>query len=395
MLRRILGWALALLIIGVVLYLLFRPDRQGTEGTDQVTLPPEVERVIPPEWSVKQNQPCDFDGDGEQETLVVYAYNRTDVRPPASQDDSVEPRGPIGGVIYDAQVSPPGAETSNESPYRPTSLFPYRLLPDVYPGKGQGYLGETTVKVVLYPPSQPEKCQAQEINILGYSDSPLPTRFSVFRWVDKATGYQDAHFVGNAQVNVPNLGDARQPVIQVTTYNRLNDRSLLCEVNSYFRPNSPMTVTFTENPAAFTIDFCFDAPVEPVYPEGVVVAVLRGGNASAAADKTPTPGPPANSYLLNNTIVPPGLDLRGNQAPYRILSLTNRAAVAPEPGDQCTSSELGADAAGWWCGRGTSVVDTEIVVSDQIRRATWKLLTITPMDANADIRWRVAEVTLQ
>jgi hypothetical protein len=49
-------------------------------------------------------------------------------------------------------------------------------------------------------------------------------------------------------------------------------------------PNTPLE--FRAQDLDFTIDFCYGMPADPYYPEGVVAALLRGGNPPATT--TPT-----------------------------------------------------------------------------------------------------------
>jgi hypothetical protein len=105
-----------------------------------------------------------------------------------------------------------------------------------------------------------------EINIFGYTGTNLPTRLSIFRWVDTASGYQGEHYAGNARVESDIQPDGGNQITWVTTYNHLlNHRSLLCDVDSYTRPNTDV-VRFIPDPSKKTIDFCFDLPDDPVYP---------------------------------------------------------------------------------------------------------------------------------
>ena len=107
--------------------------------------------------------------------------------------------------------------------------------------------------------------------------------------MDASIGYPAAHFVGNARVVFP---APPGPITEVTTYNRLNDRSAVCDVQYYSR--SPAStkdraaaseVQFTRQDAAQTIDFCFGPPNDPAYPEGVVAALLRGNSPKDAGEQ--------------------------------------------------------------------------------------------------------------
>ena len=128
------------------------------------------------------------------------------------------------------------------------------------------------------------------------------------------------------------------------------------------------------------------------------MAALRGSGVAQAKPGTPTPVPPGSDYLFDIASVPEDLALRGSGRPvYAILSFTNPAAVTinPTSGYSCTTAELGAEAPAWWCAQGTATVTTEIVLAGQLRKVNWTLVSITPIAVNADVRWRVAQVTLQ
>jgi hypothetical protein len=414
------------LLLVFVLFVLWRcaSGRVGL-GQTQPEIPLDLKQIIPSSWIVlsAKSATCDYDHDGAAEWLIIYRYDQT-------TDPSTQAQfNPIGGVIYDAQVNLVPQAPGNESPYRPAFLIPYKLLPDIYGGKGQGYLGESDVQVYTYPvPPQGSPCTADETNILGYSGnpfsagSPLPTRLSIFRWLGDSVGYSDAHFVGNAQVKATPTFSG--PITEVVTYNRLNDRSVLCAVQTFTRPAGeagatlPPGLEFTEQPALYTIDFCFGAPQDPAYPEGVVVATLRGNNPGATeANAAPT----GSSYLTTDAInsLPTQLKSLGEtpRTPYPILSVTLPgalginpgpgypcpASVAPSPGAQ--TSQPGTPEAGvWWCAREQAQVTTEVLLpapegqaqmQDRPRQVVWSLISMANQQTTADVSWRIDKVELR
>jgi hypothetical protein len=362
--------------------------------------------VIPAEWAVQYDKQiqCNFDDDPELEWLIVYRYDQTAVQAPYRKEPTLVGRGPIGAAIFDTQnpqLPQLGDDQGNPSPYPPTLVIPYRLLPDFYEGKGQGYLGETgatdptkDVEIIFTPPSVPGKnCKVDEITVLGYTDSRLPTRLSMFRWQGAAAGYRGAHFIGNAWVSAPIALDGIQVVTQVTTYNRLeNHRSLLCEVRAFHRSDPTESLTFNEDLTAFTLDFCYQSPPDPTYPEGVVVAYLRGH--SPAPRSATAPVVPGSSYLMGGSSVPGDLVAADGA---RILSLTNPASATTDPGGghPCTDTELGIADTNWLCGRESAAVETEIVYGGQVRRVNWLLLSVIPQQVNGDVHWRIQSATLE
>ncbi len=279
------------ILLALVLIYLVLSGKLDVTGKSKMTLPVDLKAIIPTAWTLlpEQYKSCDFDGDGENEWLVVYRYDKS-----RTLANSL-----IGAVVYDAQANRVPQEPGNQSPYRPAFIIPYKLLPDIYTGKGQGYLGESNVEVSYYPAKQDEKkCAAAEIVVRGFSgDSKSATRLSIFRWKDRTVGYQGLHFVGNARVETTPPSEAQGLITWVTTYNRLNDRSLLCEVRGYRLPSvdqrSLEFTNFTEVADQYTMDFCFDAPADPAYPEGVVVALLRGQKPTDAGETPPRPAPPS------------------------------------------------------------------------------------------------------
>lgn len=395
-----------LIVLVAAVYLLTRPTRPTflRRGAQVEELPLNLREVIPDDWSVlsEWQRQCNFDGDEDQEWLIVYRYDQTQVNQPYTKELKAN-RGPIGGAIFDTQnnVLPEGV--GNPSPYAPTFIIPYRLLPDFYEGKGQGYLGETSV-TVLYDPAIPRDgaCQVNEITVLGYVDGPLPTRLSIFRWQDTATGYAGAHFAGDARVDVNIPATGAVSVQQVTTYNRLaNHRSLLCAMRTFNRTDQA-TVQFTENTDVFSVDFCFDAPPDPAYPEGVVVAYVRGGSPRPRTATSSSPGT-NETFRLTSASVPAEIV---PATTTRILSLTNPASVNRDPagGHQCTSNEVtgginpvvtpgptptSVAGGGWICGRETATVETEIIFPGVVRRVVWQLISVSPEQVNGDVYWRI------
>lgn len=401
-------WPIIAIAIGLILiFLVCRASPLFEQiGQEDSTMPVDLQNVIPSSWTPLPNQPtiCDYDGDGEDEWLILFRYDTTQVQVPYQAPGTTLQRGPIGGVIYDAQVNYVPQEPGNRSPYRPALLIPYMLLPDFYPGKGQGYLGEDNVTLAQSKPSgrQPQDCVADEIYVFGYTDGSLPTRLSAFRWRGKATGYAVAHFAGDAWLTADLPTDSSKPLGQVTTYDRLdNHRSLFCEVKRFVRQGEPADLSFPEDPGAYTIDFCFGAPDDPYYPEGVVVALLRGNQPKNAQAM---PAPMGESYLMAGVPLPPEL---GNPSvnPVRVLSVVNQGAVEtqPEQGGPCDqqsvsspppNSEPSASSEIWWCGNEKAEVLTEVVLSGETQRVFWKLISVANSEVNADIHWRVSEVGL-
>ncbi len=360
-------------------------------GRDKSVIPLDLQTLIPPSWDV-QAEPqvtCDFDGDGADERLLIYRYDAYTLTLPFKNEPGVF--APFGGVIFDTQADSLPERPESPSPYRGSSIVPYRLLPDFYGAKGQGYLGETGVEVNFSPaPKQGAACKVDEINVFGFSGADLPTRLSIFLWADKASGYQGEHFAGNARVVWDVDPDAENRILYVTTYNRLlNHRSLLCDVDGYQRDESD-SVGFKPDDSRETIDFCFGVPDEPVYPEGVVVALLRGDR---------TFGSPSR-YVLYGAILAPELALlrESERAPINIVSVGNPAGIEPDQarGAWCTPEQMeGAGPTEFWCSRERVRVETRIVLGGVVRTAEWSLISVARDIPGAELTWRVDRVDLR
>lgn len=392
-----------------IIFVILRSGILTRRAEQGMVLPVDLKQVIPESWAVVSGKtgPCDFDNDGEDEWLLIYRYDATSVSAPSAAAPGMVGRSLIGGAIYDAQVNRPAQAPGNQSPYRPALLIPYRLLPDIFGGKGQGYLGESDVVVLQYPrPERNRPCQARELAILGYSDSGpsggFPTRLSVFRWGGEDVGYLAAHFVGNARIEV---SDISRPIIDVTTYNRLNDRSALCAAQEYRRTGPtgqeylPPDLQFNPEEASYTIDFCFGYPDDPAYPEGVVIALLRGHNPSNAGSRaTPTGG----SFLSDQVSLPTELaTLRdSNRQPYRITALSNTGSIAPYPApgrrvEVPPSSPATSEPEVWWWGEERAQVVTDIIINGTPRSVLWSLSTLASERRNADVHWRIVDVEVR
>jgi hypothetical protein len=427
------GGLLFLLIVVALVVILFLLLRRGGQlpsllGRREVTpaVPLDLLRFIPPGWEVQTDDQfeCNFDDDPELEQLLIYRYNTTSLQKPLQPAGETETFGPFGGVIFDTQSSSLAPQPEPPGAYRPGSVVPYLLLPDFYPGKGEGYLGDTDVELRFFPATERgAPCRAEEINVFGYTYGPLPTRLSIFRWGSREAGYQGAHFAGSARVESNVLPEGGTQITQVTTYNRLlNHRSVLCEVNRYNRveaANEPSQFAFLSDPEVRTIDFCFGAPPEPVYPEGVVVALLRGRNSGTGEPR---------SYLLDNARLPEELLLGDeDREVYNILTVGNPNFVVPLPSDGgwCSVEQVGMALAGpaptvaptvtpfgtpagtpaavptreysdrLWCGRERVRVETRILLDSVPRELGWSLISVRPDRPNGGAYWRVQEVELR
>jgi hypothetical protein len=390
---------LIIIVIGIALLLLWSCVRQSLEGRQASTgasVQVDLSEIVPESWRVESSVICNFDDDAEEERLVVYRYDA-----PATPGPSLT-AGLIGAVIFDSQVNRVPQEPSVESPYRPAFLVPYKLLPDIYTNKGQGYLGETSIQVTPVPGEEGNGCLGKEIVVKGTaadnSNMDAPNFLSIFRWEGEKVGYSGVHFTGDARIQIAPLEAGA--ITGFTTYDRLNDRSALCAAQPYVRlvaesgdpPNTPLE--FRTQDLEFTIDFCYGMPADPYYPEGVVAALLRGGNPPAT---TPT----GNSFLTaaGKATLPGQLSVlqqSDRKQVFSILAITNPGTlgVAPEQGYPCPGMATPAPGGDWWCAREQVRVITDILVGGQPRQVVWTLITVANELVVDDVHWRVNHVEM-
>lgn len=238
------------------------------------SLPLPLEDLIPKSWRVytvpdtkTQLYEINIDGDIDTEWLVFFYYDNV-------KDGA---NGPLGGIIYDAQqdTTPYDPQTIIPLPYQPSAfLVPYRLLPDWRQGKGQGYLGESSLsfeQTSTNPAPNDEDTIYDELLVLGNNRGDILTRASIFWWQGVPNGYGVAHFAGTYGIN---LGD-RAPGTTVSTVrvlDSLNERAYLCKSTQYARMAGTRNFGVTAQPS---IVFCHGGtPEAPTYPEAVVLTWL-------------------------------------------------------------------------------------------------------------------------
>ncbi len=245
--------------------------------TQQHELPVEIKRLVLDTWTplsakeigeekgkdnvIDLEGELDLDGDGDKEWLYLYRYN------------AGSGGGPIGGVIFDTQMITHQMELP--TPYPPIlSFIPYRLLPDLvdeYKSTG-GYLGESRCTVEFYDTD--ENGQADELAILGHSNTPYPTHLSIFRWKDKDSGYEMVwHIQGNGGLNLTRSGEAKGRLYpgfikEVTVTERVDARFPVAIRETWRRPSKEATYYRVEEPH---LDFVFGPPGRPFYPEEAVL----------------------------------------------------------------------------------------------------------------------------
>jgi len=243
------------------------------------TFPIDLKQVIPADWTPLRIEEADWDGDGDNEWLLLYRYN------------APHQRGPIGGVIYDAQVDLQAKHGGLCLPTWPAFLIPYPLLPSSQ--AGEGYLGLKDAEARCYDADDDDK--VDEIAFLGKAYDDQIAFASLFQWQGTEKGYLLVrHFAGDGGVAVeggtePVKGERlyKGRTVTVTVRTHTHDRSLLCRKEVYRREAGEDAFKRDEPP---TLDFVYGVPDFPVYPEGAVLAYYL---ALAAGDSEKAKG-----YLL-------------------------------------------------------------------------------------------------
>jgi hypothetical protein len=320
---------------------------------------PTTCRIYTPEEAKQSLHPLSIDEDPESEWLLFFYFDN--VLPDGAN-------GPIGGVIYDAQQNTTEYDPQSiiPFPYQPSAfLVPYRLLPDWRANKGQGYLGNAAVTFELTsfnPARDAEDTVYSELVVFGQVAGGVVTRLSIFKWNSQPIGYDVAYFTGSYSVDT----GARDPdavVRDITTLDRLNERSNLCKRTIYQRQGNSFSFPVVSQS---TIVFCQGTPTAPTYPEAVVLAWLLPDYPGTKAD----------------LVAPEQLSAVTQASPIagRILGLTYDSTARSEG--------LGTDAVS------RMIVTTTIVDEAQVQRVyEWTLQEKKPTQVSETARWLITQVT--
>ncbi len=342
------------------------PMPTPTALSDQINI---IKEVIPSDWQPEELRKVDLDGDDEEEWLLIYRQTSA-------------PNSPLGGVIYDAQVGISPLQPRLELPYRPAYLVPYRLLPDLGPGKGQGYLGETGYRIETYDTDGDEK--QDELVILGYSWAPNPTQMAFFRWENKEAGYKlTAHFHGDGGVEAARpREDDGGPIEAVTTKEKKHDRSHICQKTVYRRKKDDVTYEKVSGPF---LDFTYDVPSRPFYPEAAVLAYylsLAGGEGSPDGYTTDR-GQVATQNLAETEF--------GSEAGARVnavIGLTYPGLISKE-NINVYSNEA---APGGFSYIEYADVTINVVIGSIPMEITWRLLNVSSGKLNEEVTWKLDSI---
>lgn len=324
---------------------------QSDDGSTEI-----LQQNLPEDWHLMTDnalvsgfQSVNIDGDEEFEYLLFYRYD-------AAPDTS---NGPIGGIIYDGQqdTSVYNPETSIPIPLQPLAFFvPYRLLPDWTPGKGQGYLGDSSVTWEMTPNDDPLIDFQPELVVIG-SDAGGANRLSLFRWLGVTQGYGVSYFQGSFSVTTPGWeAGSDQRIDKVVTLDAFTDRSKLCKRTEWTRQGTSALF----NPTPQTVVFCLGAvPEQPTYPEAVVLAWLMTRDAKFVMSEE------TQNQLVQ--LVPTD--------PQQIVSF----AYPGEASISGTGSETVSQ----------MIVESTIVLQGVQQTIRWRLLEDWASDGGGTTRWRI------
>ena len=354
---------IAVVVLLAAVFAVMYGMRQCTPQQQRIELPLDLARIIPQAWEPQDKQlpTVDIDGDGEQEWLLIYRY-----------DSAQEERGPIGGMIYDAQVDISPHQSGVPIPYRSAFLVPYKLLPDTHPGKGQGYLADKRV-------DDPEQVdtdgdgKADELIIRGHGHDPAITRLSIFRWAGKGKGYTVEHFQGSGGITTV---DKNGVIEEVIVRHRLYERSQQCREQTYRRQGDG-----SYEPISPSLTFCYETPDHPFYPEGVVLTFLLSSQRERQAEVS-KPDSEHGLMTVEGRQAATGLGLHLFES-FRVLEFTYPGVALPS-GEEAVA--LGEELSGME----QVEIWTDVVADDEKHRTyRWQVINTSSQKVNEDTIWRI------
>jgi len=277
--------------------------------------------ALPASWvALRDVQEVNIDGDGATEYLLFFTYDPTGATAPATSlfffRNNNQPRGPIGAVIYDAQVVTGTTTSERVSPDRPTNaMVPYAILPSYRRGAGQGFIAEPAQReaVAAYPVSY-RALNAAVGTTATAADTLIflggETYLSFAWWQNRTEGYGVTQLYAPggfetalySSFNWTAWRDNPQPIQQIIGVHPLHDRNLLCrrfryDLDTAAGGSASVGRSIHYQRSDLGLHFCAGTPVHPFYPEGVVLAYLLEGQ----AELLDTAGAPAD---IPNTVTP-------------------------------------------------------------------------------------------
>jgi hypothetical protein len=355
---------LVILLLAIVVVVTMTGTQQCASDREVIELPLDLADIIPQAWEPQDKQlpTVDIDGDDEPEWLLIYRY-----------DSAREGRGPIGGVIYDAQVDISPHDLGEPIPYRSAFLVPYKLLPDTRPGKGQGYLADVRV-------AEPESTdvngdgRADELILKGHGHDPAVTRLSIFRWEGKEEGYSVQHFHGSGGITSEDQ-DSDGVLEKIAVLDLLHERSQFCRKRTYTRQDGG--TYWASDPS---VVFCYGVPKHAFYPEGVVLTFLLSSKQKRQAELAKASSE-AGLMTASGRREAEQLGL-GEVGAYRALQFSY-------PGVVLSSSEGVAEAGAGMRSLEQAEIWTDVVADGQERTYCWRVLNTSSPKINEDTVWRI------
>ncbi len=326
------------------------PTPTPTALLDQI----KIKEVIPSTWQPQELREVDLDDDDEEEWLLIY--HQTSV-----------PNRPLGGVIYDVHDASP-IQPHLKLP--PAYLVPYRLLPDLEPGKGQGYLGETGYGIETYDTDGDGK--QDELVILGYSREPNPTQVAFFRWENEEVGYKlTAYFYGDGGVEAVRPRDGNRGRIEtVIVKEELHERSWICQKTVYLRKKDDVTYEQVSGPI---LDFTYGVPSRPFYPEAAVLAyylALAGGGGSPDDYTT------GDGQLSAQNLVKAELGSEARAKKNAVIGLTYPSSISKENVSNIEYAN----------------VTVNLIMDDILMEITWQVVNVSFGKLNEEVTWKLDSI---
>lgn len=258
--------------------------------------------ALPASWvALRDVQEVNIDGDGATEYLLFFTYDPIGATAPTTSlfffRNSNQPSGPIGAVIYDAQVVTGTTTSERVSPDRPTNaMVPYAILPSYRRDAGQGFIAEPAQReaVAAYPVSY--RALNAAVGTTAAADTLIflggETYLSFAWWQNRSEGYGVTQIYAPggfetalySSFNWATWRDNPQPIQQIIGVHPLHDRNLLCRRFRYDLDTAAGANATGGRPIRYQrrdlgLQFCAGTPVHPFYPEGVVLAYLLEGQA--------------------------------------------------------------------------------------------------------------------
>lgn len=314
--------------------------------------------ALPASWvALRDVQEVNIDGDGATEYLLFFTYDPIGGSAPSTSlfffRNNNPPSGPIGAVIYDAQVVTGTTTSERVSPDRPTNaMVPYAILPSYRRGAGQGFIADPAQReaVAAYPVSYRALGQGTGSTTAPAADTLVfmggATYLTFAWWQNRTEGY------GVTQLYAPGgfetalysgfhweaWRDNPQPIQQIIGVHPLHDRNLLCRRFRYDLETAANGGTTAGRAIRYQrtdlgLHFCAGTPAHPFYPEGVVLAYLLEGRTDLL-DANGAPTAITNTVTSQPSQLPWLRQLVENEGILRVDDLVSYATLSTtKPGD--------------------------------------------------------------